>query len=140
MSLLDAILGALATLRANLLRSLLTMLGIIIGVAAVMAVVAVASGARALVVGKIGNLGSNLLVVTSGTITAGGLKLSTGSAMTLTDEDARVLPHDIPVDYIVTPTRVIETHTKLPRPRGIYWEYLTQEQIDAIPYLKKNAG
>jgi 5-formyltetrahydrofolate cyclo-ligase len=56
------------------------------------------------------------------------------------DEQLPVLPHDIPVDYIVTPTRVIETHTKLPRPRGIYWEYLTQEQIEAIPYLKKNAG
>jgi putative ABC transport system permease protein len=101
-SALDAVLGALAALRANPLRSLLTMLGIIIGVAAVMAVVAVASGARALVVGKIGNLGSNLLVVSSGTITAGGLKLSTGSAMTLTEEDARVLPRDVPaVQYAV---------------------------------------
>jgi putative ABC transport system permease protein len=102
MSYLDAGLGALATLRANPLRSLLTMLGIIIGVAAVMAVVAVASGARALVVGKIGNLGSNLLVISSGTITAGGLKLSTGSALTLTEEDARVLRRDIPaVQYAV---------------------------------------
>jgi putative ABC transport system permease protein len=102
MSIVDAVIGALATLRANPLRSLLTMLGIIIGVAAVMAVVAVASGARALVVGKIGNLGSNLLVVSSGTITAGGLKLTTGSAMTLTEEDARVLRRDIPaVQYAV---------------------------------------
>jgi len=101
-SLLDAALGALATLRANPLRSLLTMLGIIIGVAAVMAVVAVASGARALVVGQIGNLGSNLLVVSSGTITAGGLKLSAGSAMTLTEEDARALGRDVAaVQYAV---------------------------------------
>ena len=108
MSALDAVLGSLATLRANPLRSLLTMLGIIIGVAAVMAVVAVASGARALVVGKIGNLGSNLLVISSGTITAGGLKLSTGSAMTLTEEDAHALRHDVAaVQYAVPIVRGI---------------------------------
>lgn len=52
------------------------------------------------------------------------------------EEDLPVLPHDIPVDYVVTPTRVIETHTPLPRPKGIYWEYLTKEKIDEIPYLK----
>jgi putative ABC transport system permease protein len=108
MSYFDAVIGALATLRANPLRSLLTMLGIIIGVAAVMAVVAVASGARALVVGKIGNLGSNLLVISSGTITAGGLKLSTGSAMTLTEEDAHALRRDVAaVQYAVPIVRGI---------------------------------
>jgi 5-formyltetrahydrofolate cyclo-ligase len=53
------------------------------------------------------------------------------------DEELPVLPHDIPVDYIVTPTALIETHTRLPRPKGIYWEYLTKDQIDAIPYLKQ---
>ncbi len=53
------------------------------------------------------------------------------------DDELPVLPHDIPVDYIVTPNGVIETHTRLPRPKGIYWEYLSQEQIDSIPYLKQ---
>jgi len=53
------------------------------------------------------------------------------------DEELPVLPHDIPVDYIVTPTVVIETHTTLPRPKGIYWEYLPQEKLDEIPYLKQ---
>jgi 5-formyltetrahydrofolate cyclo-ligase len=53
------------------------------------------------------------------------------------DEEIPILPHDIPVDYIVTPTSVIDTHTKLPRPKGIYWEYLTEEKIVAIPYLKQ---
>src|SRR5262245_5670133 len=51
------------------------------------------------------------------------------------DEELPVLPHDIPVDYIVTPTRVIETHTKSPRPKGIYWEYLPEEKLNTIPYL-----
>ena len=53
------------------------------------------------------------------------------------DEELPVLAHDIPVDYIVTPTAVIETHTTLPRPKGIYWEYLPEEKLNAIPYLKK---
>jgi 5-formyltetrahydrofolate cyclo-ligase len=52
------------------------------------------------------------------------------------DEELPVLPHDIPVDYIVTPNSVIETHTRLRRPKGIYWKYLNDEKIDAIPYLK----
>jgi 5-formyltetrahydrofolate cyclo-ligase len=51
------------------------------------------------------------------------------------NEDVPLLPHDIPVDYILTPTQTIETATRLPRPKGIYWEYLSEEQIDAIPYL-----
>jgi 5-formyltetrahydrofolate cyclo-ligase len=53
------------------------------------------------------------------------------------DKELPVLAHDIPVDYVITPTKVIETRTKLPRPKGVYWEYLTDEQIDAIPYLKQ---
>ena len=53
------------------------------------------------------------------------------------DEELPVFAHDIPVDYVVTPTKVIQTHTRLPRPKGIYWDYLTKEQIDAIPYLKQ---
>jgi 5-formyltetrahydrofolate cyclo-ligase len=44
--------------------------------------------------------------------------------------------HDIPVDYVITPTKVIATRTKLPRPEGIYWDYLPEEKIAAIPYLK----
>ena len=53
------------------------------------------------------------------------------------DEELPILPHDIPVDFVVTPTRIIETRTKLPRPTGIYWEYLPKEKIEAIPYLKE---
>jgi 5-formyltetrahydrofolate cyclo-ligase len=52
------------------------------------------------------------------------------------DEEFPLLPHDIPVDFIVTPTTVLDTKTRLPKPKGIYWEYLSNEQIDAIPYLR----
>jgi 5-formyltetrahydrofolate cyclo-ligase len=46
-------------------------------------------------------------------------------------------PHDIPVDFIVTPDRVIETKTTHARPVGVYWEYLDEEKIAAIPLLTK---
>ena len=46
-------------------------------------------------------------------------------------------PHDIPVDFISTPEKTIATGTRLRRPRGIYWEYLDDEKISAIPVLKK---
>ena len=53
------------------------------------------------------------------------------------DKELPVVVHDIPVDYIVTPTRVIQTNTLLRRPQGIYWDYLTKEKVDGVPYLKK---
>lgn len=46
-------------------------------------------------------------------------------------------PHDIPVDFIVTPEESIATKTRLSRPKGIYWEYLDQEKVEAIPLLKR---
>jgi 5-formyltetrahydrofolate cyclo-ligase len=55
----------------------------------------------------------------------------------IVDEKLPVIAHDIPVDCAITPTRVVETRTNLPRPAGVYWEYLTGEQIDAIPYLRQ---
>jgi 5-formyltetrahydrofolate cyclo-ligase len=53
------------------------------------------------------------------------------------EEELPVLPHDIPVDFIATPTSMIATHTHLARPKGIYWESLSADQINAIPYLKQ---
>jgi 5-formyltetrahydrofolate cyclo-ligase len=46
-------------------------------------------------------------------------------------------PHDIPVDFIVTPDETIETRTRLPRPKGIYWRLLDEEKIASIPLLQK---
>src|SRR5262245_15706797 len=48
-----------------------------------------------------------------------------------------VLPHDIPIDFIATPASMIETNTRLARPKGIYWESLSIDQINAMPYLKQ---
>jgi 5-formyltetrahydrofolate cyclo-ligase len=45
--------------------------------------------------------------------------------------------HDIPVDYVLTPTTLYETHTRLAKPRGIYWELVTAEMIHKMPVLEE---
>ena len=71
---------ALAGLRANKLRAMLTMLGIIIGVGAVIAMVSIGMGVRDKVESSIAGLGSNLLIITPGTASAGGSRQAAGSA------------------------------------------------------------
>ena len=70
---------ALRALRVNKLRSALTMLGIIIGVGAVIAMVAVGSGAAARIEEQIASIGSNLLIVLPGAATSGGMRMGYGS-------------------------------------------------------------
>ena len=103
MTLIDAILSALDALRLHKLRSALTMLGIIIGVAAVIAMVAVGGGAREQVVAQIRSLGANLLLVTSGNITQGGVRLGAGAASTLSDDDAIAIMKEIPTAQVAAP-------------------------------------
>jgi putative ABC transport system permease protein len=95
MRLTEALRSALAAITANSLRSLLTMLGIVIGVAAVIAMVAIGSGARNLVDRQIRSLGANLAIVTPGNVTQGGARLGAGAASTLTDEDAEAIRREI---------------------------------------------
>src|ERR671925_1904249 len=87
---------ALRSLRVNKLRSALTMLGIIIGVAAVIAMVGVGAGAQARVAEQIQSLGSNLLIVLSGSVTSGGIRLGTGSQLTITEDDALAIAREVP--------------------------------------------
>jgi macrolide transport system ATP-binding/permease protein len=79
---------AIRALRRNKMRSVLTMLGIFIGVAAVIAMVAVGDGARASVKEKMQSLGTNLLVVLPGATTSNGVRAGVGSRSTLTVGDA----------------------------------------------------
>jgi putative ABC transport system permease protein len=95
MRLTEAVRSALSAITANALRSLLTMLGIVIGVAAVIAMVAIGSGARNLVDRQIRSLGANLAIVTPGNVTQGGARLGAGAASTLTDEDASAIKSEI---------------------------------------------
>lgn len=83
MNLLESIRISLRALRANKLRSMLTMLGIIIGVAAVIAMVGIGNGATASITSQIKGLGSNLLIVSPGQTNTGGVKGAAGSSNTL---------------------------------------------------------
>lgn len=93
---LEALRGALSALSANLLRSILTALGIFIGVAAVIATVAVGEGARRQVLAQIQSLGANLLIVWGGSATMGGVRLGAGGRSNLSWDDAAAIAREIP--------------------------------------------
>jgi putative ABC transport system permease protein len=95
MNIFEAVRAALGALRANKLRSALTMLGIFIGVGAVIAIVAVGSGAREQVLRQIRTLGSNLIVVFPGNITSSGVRLGAGMANTLSEDDAYAIEREV---------------------------------------------
>jgi putative ABC transport system permease protein len=94
---------ALRALRVNKMRSALTMLGIIIGVAAVIAMVAVGSGAQERIREQIASIGSNLIIVLSGSITSSGLRMGTGNAQTLTEDDARAITRECDAAALAAP-------------------------------------
>ncbi|MCX5833329.1 MAG: ABC transporter permease [Deltaproteobacteria bacterium] len=75
-------------LRVNKMRSALTMLGIIIGVGAVIAMLAVGTGASEKITQQISSIGSNLIIILPGSTTSGGLRMGMGSQPTLTRDDA----------------------------------------------------
>jgi len=83
--------AAVQALRRNMMRSALTMLGVFIGVAALIAMVAVGQGANEAVRKQIESLGTNLVVVLPGARTTGGLRGGFGSASTLTTADAQAI-------------------------------------------------
>ena len=104
MNILSTIGIALSAIKANRFRAILTMLGIIIGVAAVIAMVAVGSGATASIDREIQSIGSNLLIVLSGTITTSGVRMGSGQTVTLTEDDARALGTECPSVEAAAPT------------------------------------
>jgi putative ABC transport system permease protein len=103
-SYIEAIRSALDALRANLMRSILTMLGIIIGVASVVAMVAVGTGARERVMEQIRSLGSNLVIIVSGSVTSGGVRMGSGSRQTLSQDDGTALEREIGAVQLAIPT------------------------------------
>jgi putative ABC transport system permease protein len=86
---------ALKALGRNKMRSSLTMLGIIIGVGAVIAMIAIGSGAKARIQEQIASMGSNLLIVLSGSATSGGMRFGSGSVPTLTVEDSKAIASEL---------------------------------------------
>ena len=95
---------AVRALRVNLLRSALTMLGIVIGVGAVITMVAVGSGAQARVAEQIQSLGSNMIIVLSGSAVSGGVRMGSGSQLTITEDDAWAIQREIRSVTAAAPT------------------------------------
>ncbi len=94
---------ALRALRRNKLRTVLTMLGMIIGVGAVIAMVGIGNGAKSQIEAQIASLGQNVILIFSGSVTRGGVHTGWGSAGTLTIEDAEAIQREIPGVVAVSP-------------------------------------
>ncbi|MHB1132721.1 MAG: ABC transporter permease [Chloroflexota bacterium] len=105
MKLVESLHLALRALQANKLRSALTMLGMIIGVGAVIALMSVGNGASRQITSQISAMGSNLLFVTPGAVQQDGVRQAQGTAPTLTLEDAEAIanPDLVPAVSLVAP-------------------------------------
>ncbi len=104
MNLLTACVSALRALGTNWLRSVLTMLGIIIGVAAVITMIAIGGGAQARVEEQMKSLGTNIMLVLPGAQTTGGVRLGAQTGQTLTEEDARAIAAEVPEVQAAAPS------------------------------------
>src|SRR5947199_5722710 len=87
---------AYRALRRNKMRSVLTALGIIIGVGAVIAMVGIGNGAKAQVEAQIASLGENVILIFSGSTTSSGIRTGWGGAGTLKIEDAEAIRREVP--------------------------------------------
>jgi putative ABC transport system permease protein len=94
---------ALRALARNKLRTILTMLGIIIGVGAVIGTVAIGQGASAQVQQQIQALGDNMIMVFAGSVNTGGVRMGNGANKTLTDDDAQAVLQHVPNVVMVSP-------------------------------------
>jgi putative ABC transport system permease protein len=103
MALGQSVASAIGALRANKLRAVLTTLGIIFGVAAVIVVVALGEGAQQAVQSRLAGLGTNMLTIFPGSSGGGGIKGGAGSLPSLTEADARAIQQQVPEVIGATP-------------------------------------
>jgi putative ABC transport system permease protein len=94
---------AFKALGRNKMRSGLTMLGIIIGVGAVIAMIAIGSGAKVRIQEQIASMGSNLIIILSGSATSGGMRFGAGTVPTLTVDDAKAMANELPAVKYAAP-------------------------------------
>jgi putative ABC transport system permease protein len=99
----DGLKIAFSALKTNVMRSLLTMLGIVIGVGAVIVMVAIGAGARDMIGQQIQSIGSNIILVVPGATTQGGARLGSGSVHTLKASDAEALMKEAPAVKVAAP-------------------------------------
>jgi putative ABC transport system permease protein len=94
---------ALRALSRNKMRTILTMLGIVIGVAAVIAMVGVGQGAQQKVQEQIASMGTNLIYVSAGSVNRGGTHLGAGATKTLLDDDMKAIVREVPTVSAAAP-------------------------------------
>src|SRR6478672_3560611 len=94
---------AIRALTRNKMRSLLTMLGIIIGVGAVIATVGLGQGAQQQVQDQIASMGTNLLYISAGSVNKGGIRLGSGATKTLVNDDMKAIQQQVPTIGQVAP-------------------------------------
>jgi putative ABC transport system permease protein len=104
MSFFAALRTAWRALSTNLLRSILTMLGIIIGVAAVITMIAIGNGAQQRVEQEISGLGTNVMLVFAGSQATAGLRLGAQTGQNLTEEDAQAIAIEVPEVQVTAPS------------------------------------
>ncbi len=103
MKVLNTVLSAFRALKRNKMRSFLTMLGIIIGVSAVIVMLAIGQGAKFSVEQQINALGTNVLIVLPGSQQQGGIRMGAGSMTTLSEDDAFAIQKECPAVALVSP-------------------------------------
>ena len=104
MQILEVLRVAIDSLLGHKTRALLTMLGIIIGVGAVIAMVAVGQGAQSAVEAQIASLGTNVLILFPGSMMQGGTRSAAGTEVSLTEEDVDAIRKQCPAVGLVTPS------------------------------------
>jgi putative ABC transport system permease protein len=136
MNLLMIIRVALRALVRNKMRATLTMLGIIIGVAAVIAMVSIGQGAQASVQAQIEGIGTNLLFLSAGAQNVGGVRSGTGDSgtNTLTVEDLEAIRREVPSVSMVTPT--INARSQLVA-GNMNWNTQVQGVSEQYPEVRK---
>jgi putative ABC transport system permease protein len=140
MSIIRLVLAALQSIRLNWLRALLTLLGIVIGVGAVIVMTALGRGAQEEVTKRVASLGNNLLIVQSGARNFGGVNLGAGSSNPLTADDFRVLVQNATNAQAISP--VVRASGQLVGGVG-NWQTQSQgvgEQFLAIRSWKLESG
>ena len=125
---------SLRALRRNKMRSILTALGIIIGVGAVIAVFSIGNGAKAQVEAQVASLGENVITVFPGSFTAGGMRSGWGSASTLTEDEALAIGREVPNVLAVSP-EVRDRAQVLAN--GLNWNTLVMGESPDYPAIRK---
>ncbi|HEX3071133.1 MAG TPA: ABC transporter permease [Thermoanaerobaculia bacterium] len=128
MKLMTLVKLALQAIRKNKMRATLTMLGIIIGVAAVIVMVAVGYGARSRIKEQINNLGTNMIVITPGASATGGVSQGAQAFATLTVDDATKIRNE--AQYVTAISPVVATRMQVVAPSGNWRTSINGVDID----------